>query len=314
VITEADALNVDHRSLASLFSAATSCNAVSAVVAGLVGNTVVEFAESPEVSWIGMDEHANESNGGGDGVSSGLAMSYNAYTPAFDVAAVSLLLCSVLARFLWKSRPISTIEASLGAPGSPKSTAPTNLIGVSAAVRTILNSKKLLSIGLVNSLFEGVLHLFVFVWTPILEKRRGQDGVVPYGDIFSAFMVFKMMGSQAFSWFEDKISAERLVHIILLSSALCFGVTVVITDYWFTVSSFCAFEFVLGMYWPSMAVLRAAHVPNRMRATMTSAFRIPLNVLVIVLLLVASRVSDQVLLALCSMLLITCSRLCFNEL
>jgi hypothetical protein len=52
-------------------------------------------------------------------------------------------------------------------------------------------------------------------------------------------------------------------------------------------------------------------VPNKMRATMTSAFRIPLNILVVALLLVASRSSDRVLLGLCALMMVF-SFVCFR--
>jgi len=49
-----------------------------------------------------------------------------------------------------------------------------------------------------------------------------------------------------------------------------------------------------------MSILRAQHVPNKLRATMTSVFRIPLNFLVVALLLCAGYASDRVLLGLCA--------------
>lgn len=307
VITEADALKIDRKKLVGLFSVSTLFNGASAVVAGLVGNTIVELTESSELSWIGMDTHRN-----GLGLASGasgseLTFSHNAYTPVFDIAAVSLFVCAALAQLIWKNRSIpGDDDAGLGAPGSPLTKPSTKLF---AAVKSIIKSKELCRLGLANSLYEAALHLFVFVWTPILEKRRGMDGPVPYGVVFSAFMVCKMIGSQVFSWLEEKTSAEKMLRFTLLASAVSFAVTVPFQGYWLTLCAFCVFEFGLGIYWPSMAVLRAKHVPNSMRATMTSAFRIPLNVLVVVLLLFASRASDRVLLATCSLMMIVCFRL-----
>ena len=44
------------------------------------------------------------------------------------------------------------------------------------------------------------------------------------------------------------------------------------------------FEFCVGLFWPSMMKMRAAHVPEEMRATIINFFRIPLNLFVCVVL------------------------------
>ena len=48
--------------------------------------------------------------------------------------------------------------------------------------------------------------------------------------------------------------------------------------------AFCAFEFCVGLFWPSMMKMRAAHVPEEMRATIINFFRIPLNLFVCIVL------------------------------
>ena len=296
VITEADAMGIDRKKLAGLFSVATLFNAASAVLAGLVGNFVVELTISGELSWIGMGKIRREMGAEADTSGSVVTMSKNMYAPAFDIGAISLLLCAAGAKLFWSSNGLNM--ANLGAPGL--STVDGSQIGevsISVAVRTIMNSAELFRLGAVNFLYEAALHLFVFIWTPVLEKRL-VDAIVPYGTVFSVFMVCKMFGSQVFKVLESKIPAENLLRMILVGSAVSFFVVVFFTGYWVTLAAFCAFEFGVGIYWPVMSILRANYVPDKMRATMTSAFRIPLNILVVVLLLIASRASDRVLLGL----------------
>lgn len=309
VITEADAMGIDRKKLAGVFSVATLFNGASAVLAGLVGNFVVEFAESSQFSWIGMDEVRLEMGAEADTSGSVVMMSKNVYAPAFDVGALSLLLCAAGAKFLWSNR---TSAANLGAPGSSAvDDTQVGAVSISSAVRMIMSSAELFRLGAANSLYEGALHLFVFVWTPVLEKRSAMDATVPYGSVFSAFMVCKMFGSQAFKVLEARIPAENLLRMVLVGSAVSFSIAVLFTGYWVTLAAFCAFEFGLGIYWPVMSILRAKYVPNKMRATMTSAFRIPLNILVVALLLVASRSSDRVLLGLCALMMVF-SFVCFR--
>jgi hypothetical protein len=48
--------------------------------------------------------------------------------------------------------------------------------------------------------------------------------------------------------------------------------------------AFCAFEVCVGIFWPSMMSMRAAYVPEELRATIINIFRIPLNAFVCVVL------------------------------
>jgi len=48
---------------------------------------------------------------------------------------------------------------------------------------------------------------------------------------------------------------------------------------------FCAFEACVGMYYPVQGMLRGSLISNEHRATLSSLFRVPLNVFVVVSLL-----------------------------
>jgi len=64
-----------------------------------------------------------------------------------------------------------------------------------------LSDHKILCLGLIQSLFEGSMYVFVLEWTPALTPvittpdtkmtDDGHRGVIPHGHIFSAFMVRK---------------------------------------------------------------------------------------------------------------------------
>ena len=55
--------------------------------------------------------------------------------------------------------------------------------------------QKIALLGAMQSLFEGSMYTFVFLWTPALAPRGEQ---IPHGMIFACFMVASMSGS-AFS-------------------------------------------------------------------------------------------------------------------
>ncbi len=48
--------------------------------------------------------------------------------------------------------------------------------------------------------------------------------------------------------------------------------------------AFCAFEFTVGIFFPSMMKMRSQYVPEEMRATIINFFRIPLNLFVCIVL------------------------------
>tara|TARA_B110000977_G_scaffold147016_1_gene186347 strand:- start:8131 stop:9780 length:1650 start_codon:yes stop_codon:yes gene_type:complete len=333
-IVEADRLKIDRKYLVQLFSTATFFNAVSAVIAGVVGNFLISATEGSLETKAGTSSSAISSLNDADD---------NRYTPAFDVGAVSLFLCAMFARRWWAEvwqAPVgleaqtnetdngtgvtdvvaSTEETSKFLPGdSPDA-------GVRRAARMVLNDQTLFTLGLMNSLYEAALHVFVFVWTPALERRyelangtgntygignRNSDDInsaVPHGLVFSLFMACKMAGSSLYSLIGDRVPHQRTLRVVFLGSALSFFVPLVIKKdgYKSALFSFCVFEFGLGAYWPAMAVARAELVPNHIRATMTSMFRVPLNMLVIVCLTFAGNAGEQSFLTMCFVMMTAC--------
>ena len=151
---------------------ATLFNAASAVLAGLVGNFVVELTISGELSWIGMGKIRREMGAEADTSGSVVMMSKNMYAPAFDIGAISLLLCAAGAKLFWSSNGLNM--ANLGAPGLSTVDGQIGEVSISGAVRTIINSAELFRLGAVNFLYEAALHLFVFIWTPAIVASRSR--------------------------------------------------------------------------------------------------------------------------------------------
>ena len=299
-ITEVDRMRIDRRYLVQLFSAATFFNAASAVAAGIAGNAVV----------ANPDGRTTYATGG------------NRYAPAFDVGAVSLFTCALGAKTWWAEADPARAPAEAEAEKSENPPPPERKgEGVLRAARMVLAEPALLSLGSMNSLYEAALHVFVFVWTPALERRCGRsalagsgagaggpDPEVPHGLVFSLFMACKMAGSQLFALIGDRVPYDRTLRLVFTGSAAAFAVPLLASPdgYGAALCSFCAFEFGLGLYWPAMAVARAELVPNHLRATMTSVFRVPLNVLVMACLAFAGNADEPRILMMCFSLMTLC--------
>jgi hypothetical protein len=101
---------------------------------------------------------------------------HNRFASAFDVGVVVLLLVSVLAAVLWGERY-----------GDRLGNASDSLW---RSCRAIRDSRSLLALGMINSLYEAALYVFVFLWTPALESRSGSAGM-GHGLVFSIFMTSK---------------------------------------------------------------------------------------------------------------------------
>ena len=134
----------------------------------------------------------------------------------------------------------------------------------------------------------------------------GGGGAVPHGVVFSLFMACKMAGSQAYALVGERAPARATLECVFLLGGVAFLTPLATEAYGVTLFAFCAFEFGLGLYWPAMAVARAELVPNALRATMTSVFRVPLNALVVACLAFAGNASEPAFLAMCAGMMTAC--------
>merc|ERR1719199_2265033 len=79
---------------------------------------------------------------------------------------------------------------------------------MSTALQSVTQNSQVLILGVVCSLYEASMFIFVFMWTPALTEEGAPKP--EYGHIFSAFMVMTMLGSQLFSLESDRRSIESI--------------------------------------------------------------------------------------------------------
>jgi hypothetical protein len=161
----------------------------------------------------------------------------------------------------------------------------------------------LLVLGLTQTIFEGSMYLFVFIWVPTLQESSLNPSSLPLGYIFSAFMVSMMLGSMIYTfvtahWFRpaptstlqkhtrsssvSSLSSQgnptltlhaQLSALVCAASAVTFSACVSIgkgkseqsehLKFW----AFCLFEACVGMYYPVQGMLRGSLIANEHRAT-----------------------------------------------
>lgn len=150
--------------------------------------------------------------------------------------------------------------------------------GVKLALKQIAEDRKVFLLGALQSMFEGAMYVFVFMWTPTLQ--RSKEVAVPHGVVFAAFMVCSSIGGALFSILVRKTAVENFMPAVYAVAALAMLVPAMTIDTSLCFYAFLVFEVCVGMFWPGMGTLRSKYVPENSRATIMNIFRIPLNLLV----------------------------------
>ncbi|RUS14179.1 hypothetical protein BC937DRAFT_94225 [Endogone sp. FLAS-F59071] len=176
---------------------------------------------------------------------------------------------------------------------------------------TLKNDTNILALGTAQTLFESSMYIFVLLYTPALEKslisEDDEGDSVPLGYLFSTLMVAVMLGSLSFrfllssvrrKWKEDKIliAALGIAGVSFWGIALRSGSTQVL------LVCYHLFEFTTGLYFPSVASLRAETIPETSRAAVMALLRVPMNVAVCAILWQVDTLSISTLFAICAAL------------
>jgi MFS transporter, MFS domain-containing protein family, molybdate-anion transporter len=96
---------------------------------------------------------------------------------------------------------------------------------------------RILSVGIMQTCFEASMYLFVFLWSPVMElvaqnddtlKRSEHSSVlIPFGIIFSTFMVYTMIGSLIFKELRERnVSFEYILFSLFIVSTISFIVPI----------------------------------------------------------------------------------------
>lgn len=197
---------------------------------------------------------------------------YGGYTGPFDTADVCLLICLVLMMTLWSENF-----------GQSSKEAASDDSGMQGAFTAICESPAILLCGLVCSLFESAMFIFVFNWTPLLMEDGQPDP--PFGHIFAGFMIMSMLGSRLFSLATQFASIEQIGFGTLCMAAAC-HIAVVMSEMVVTrLFAFLIFEMCVGLYFPMMGTMKGKIVPESRRSTIYNLYRVPLNAIVVCTLL-----------------------------
>lgn len=228
----------------------------------------------------------------------------------FDAAATVLTIGGVIIYFTW---PENYGDSSV------KTLNDSQFDNFKKAAQVIMSDTKIALLGAMQALFEGSMYTFVFLWTPALSPN-GEH--IPHGMIFACFMVSSMVGSAFTGRLMERgiMRPEQYMQIVFALASACLLVPVMVGGGDGDIAehggisfsgkvqlvAFCAFEGLVGIFWPSMMTLRSQHVPEDIRSTIINFFRIPLNLFVCVVLYNVSVLPLSTMFSMCSFFLFMC--------
>ncbi|KAK3307648.1 major facilitator superfamily domain-containing protein [Chaetomium strumarium] len=181
----------------------------------------------------------------------------------------------------------TTWEENYGCQSSSFPTGATPLSGGIKASLQILANPRVLALGLASSVFEGTMYLVVFFWSAALKSARahaGSDEELPFGIIFSSFMCAMVAGSALFALSpHSRENVCSLLMTALLAVSCCLSAAVLMMTrevgvFW----AVCLIELCIGLYYPSIELLKSEVVEDTVRGRTYSLMRVPLNVFVVV--------------------------------
>ncbi|XP_059628987.1 uncharacterized protein LOC132271573 [Cornus florida] len=191
------------------------------------------------------------------------------------------------------------------------------------AAVAIASDEKIALLGAIQSLFEGSMYTFVFLWTPALSPNEEE---IPHGFIFATFMLASMLGSSLASRLMAHTSpkVESYMQIIFVVSSVSLMLPI-LTSFLvppskekgggisfsgcIQVLGFCAFEACVGIFWPSLMKMRSQYIPEEARSTIMNFFRIPLNMFVCIVLYNVKAFPITVMFGMCSIFLLVATML-----
>jgi len=175
--------------------------------------------------------------------------------------------------------------------------------GCSDGWAAIRKDKAVMLLGWIQSLFEGAMFIFVFMWTPKLEESMTD---IKHGMVFACFMVCVMLGSSLFGTLLASRTPEQMIVPLFAVAAFSLFVPVFASGTVPVLGSFFLFEVCCGVFWPALGTLRSKYIPEDQRASIMNIFRIPLNVIVVLALLNIKQMTNSQVFVCCTVSLLIC--------
>ncbi|CEI88625.1 hypothetical protein RMCBS344292_03007 [Rhizopus microsporus] len=180
-------------------------------------------------------------------------------------------------------------------------------------IYVMFQSRNIMVLAIAQTLFECSMYIFVLLYTPAIESVA-ENSNISLGYLFSTMMFAVMAGSLVFQLCErlnrygtrllSITSKERLLIIALGLASCSFMMMTYYGQYsaFLMVAAYHLFEFTTGLYYPSIASLKAECILEETRAVIMTLIRIPMNLGVGIIIWQIEDVSIAMMFSLCSVM------------
>ncbi|XP_069132011.1 molybdate-anion transporter-like [Argopecten irradians] len=153
--------------------------------------------------------------------------------------------------------------------------------------KMIVTKEEIFMLGAIEALFESVIYIVIFLWTPILQAGNPSLGIV-----FSSFMASILVGQGFFNIVSTSRRFQPSVLLMLsIAMAVVANLLLIISthpekrDTSLSFSALTLFEVAVGIYFPAMGHLRSRIIPDTHRWGVINWFRVPINLIACVILM-----------------------------
>jgi hypothetical protein len=148
-----------------------------------------------------------------------------------------------------------------------------------------LRKREVFSMGLIESLFQAVINIYLFIWTPILQNSTEKQ--INVGFIFTCFVIALILGTTLFEIFMIYLRCEYYLSITisLLTELILFFFVYYIEKFIVRMILLAGINGISGFVNPLNSIIKSKILLEEHRATLMSIFRIPLNFYVILVLI-----------------------------
>lgn len=141
----------------------------------------------------------------------------------------------------------------------------------------------ILLIGITESLYFAMLHIFIFSWAPTLKKINPNVDVTY---VFTLLMMSLMTGGSTFRALYNlfKNNAYKVAKVMSVFALVGLVLISIESDYQTTLIGLIIYETSVGLFYPTFSKIKADYLPRNQSGTISNLFKIPFNIIVIVLL------------------------------
>jgi len=167
------------------------------------------------------------------------------------------------------------------------------------AMEYVKEDKPLLAVGIIESCFKISLVLFMFVWTPLLEGVS--NSYIHPGSVFVCFMLARLIGSDLFDGIKKtlKTNTYMLSIFITATGTLSFYFEYAFSNFAFIFIMLIYFDGLSGLLFPLMSSLKSQMIPEKLRTTIMTFFRLPINICCILTLCFSSYITTYQICLIC---------------